>query len=218
MDKKTKIFVFSLLSLCLLLIGCTDVGQKEDDKREIKSLRRKLEVVDSDLIDTQLSLRNAETTIHSLLTDVDQLRIQSYANKKVDKLFFNAKQSEGYRVLNSFSGQFFVSVDGVQPHLDGYKITFSFGNPYYVTYNNPKIKLRWNKHWSVVTSAPKEERKAQMDAWENSFKEKEFSLLRDLLPGSWSHIELFITPCTVEELEWVQVSIETPTIKLFDQS
>lgn len=127
------------------------------------------------------------------------------------KAVFNLKEKEGFSKINSGGHIFFISVENVQPYLEGFKVLFKIGNPQYVTYSDPKIKIKWNKDLLKYFKEKKSSDANYFDvfsAWEKSSKSKEISALKDLEPGVWNRFEILITPATLDEIEHVEFSME----------
>lgn len=140
-------------------------------------------------------------------------------NKK-DEVAFNLNEldSETQELINQY-GKFLVKVKEVRPFLDGYKVTFSVENPSQITFPNPKVKLKWNyprKEYDPqdILDMPKEHAgdwnkkyRKEIDDWSNSFREKEFTNLKDLNKQSWTDLEFTIMPCAPEEFGHIEFSI-----------
>lgn len=218
------------LAFVVLLISCESSSQVEQRvTEEVAALKEEVVHLEDEIIELQCEFRKQakdqierDLRVYELDRELSKLKTDFQLNKKVDKLVFNVKKSDGFEVLESSSGIFFVSVKDVQPHLDGHKITFSIGNPSNITFSNPKIKLRWNSPFDfkkINTKLPEDEFKKHVselsDEWKKSFKEKEFSVLKEFSPGSWSQVELYLSPSSLTELEWVEFSIDAPNVILY---
>lgn len=137
-----------------------------------------------------------------------------------EEVAFNTKLDEGEpKKLDSKYGTFLVKLKETKKYLDGYKITFSVGNPSDITIPNPKVKIRWNrtiKTYDVkdILEMPKEynedwdkRMKKETEAWSKSSKMKEFSKQKDLAKKGWTELEFIILPCDLDEIELVEFSI-----------
>lgn len=152
----------------------------------------------------------------------------AFKRRKRKKLIINAKKiGGGFDVLETYSGSglFYVSVNDVKPHMDGYKISFSIGNPLNVVFSNPKIILKWNMPYERLPykyldnkearKKRKEEKKKNFKKWKDSFKKLEHVVLGSgFAAGSWTDIEVFLTPANEKEIESIRFYIETPIVSL----
>lgn len=150
--------------------------------------------------------------IESINNNHTEFYLDFFKNQLKKSLVFNVKDCDGFSTLDSSLGRLFISPKEVKSHLDGHKIIFSIGNPYNAVLTNPKIKLRWNRPWKYeINELSMAE---QYLNWESSFKQKEFNLLKDFKAGSWTEVELFISPSDSSDLENVEISIDISTVRL----
>jgi len=84
---------------------------------------------------------------------------------------FDLSSHEGYLRINSASGYFLVSLQNVEPYLDGVKVHIHIGNPIFATYNGFKLKVIWGEKL-VLTE--------DQERWRSSLKEKEISFTETL--------------------------------------
>jgi len=130
---------------------------------------------------------------------------------------FNAKEISGFQTIESSLNHFFVSIKHVHQYLEGYKIAFSIGNPYYATYDNIKIKLKYNKRpisWQeykkLFLKKNYDEYSKYRDDLEKKAQEKSFDILTPLKAGTWNHVEVFVDKCMLDDLERIEFRMETP--------
>lgn len=150
--------------------------------------------------------------IEDLKNEVSELRA-TVGRMEVDaKRYKTAKldpTSKGYTRLDTDGGYFFVALDGVNQYLDGYKLDLRIGNPAFVTYNGFKIKVRWGRPWDF---------KSPYAEWEKTLKTKEVSFTEDLKPGEWNKVELVLSPAKSDEINFIELSMETDRISLLRPS
>jgi|GEM_PF-2687996 len=176
-------------------------------KNEVVKQKKQLETCNlSDEVD-KINLK-----IESINNNHIEFYLDFFKNQLKKSLVFNVKDCNGFSTLDSSLGRLFISPKEVKSHLDGHKIILSVGNPYNAVLTNPKIKLRWNRPWKFEINELSFEK--QYINWENSFKEKEFNLLKDFKAGSWTEVELFISPSDPRDLENVEISIDISTVRL----
>jgi hypothetical protein len=174
-----------------------------------------------------LAVGTAATSVYYFFNSKTKEEYTEYYTKELiklansrDEIAFNLKELdyESQELTNKY-GRFLVKVKDVRKCLDGYKITFSVGNQSNITFPNPKVKLKWNhlrKEYNPqdILDMPKEyygdwnkKYHKENEDWSNSFKEKEFTSLKDLTKGDWTDLEFIIIPCNSEQFEHVEFSI-----------
>ena len=154
------------------------------------------------------------------LKENEFLKFKEEINQRIikSKAIFNLKKKQGFYLINSSGYTFCVSVENVQPYLDGFKVIFTIGNPSIADFSNPKIHITWNKdYWEYYQEQKSTNKKFSevMDLWEKSQKQTEITILKDLRSGVWNRVEVLLTPATLDELEYVELSMETNTINLY---
>jgi hypothetical protein len=95
--------------------------------------------------------------------------------------------------------------------LGGYKLILHLGNPSSATYNGFVLKGKWGKNFDYTQTSLKYE------DWEKSLNEKTVTYVNDLRPGSWNTVELILSPAKSEELEHVELSMQTDKVSLFER-
>lgn len=109
-----------------------------------------------------------------------------------------------YARVNSSSGFFLVSLQNVEPYLDGVKVRLNIGNPLSATYGGFKIKAKWGPKWNHVS----------VKEWQSVLREKELSFTDSLESGRWNEVELILSPATPEDFGHLKIAIETDTVSL----
>jgi hypothetical protein len=185
-----------IISMLLLFIGCYNdnnfdyVNALENDISELKSRILDLEI--------------------------ENLRMNSKLDK-YEKVVIDATSSNGFQPLHTSSGVFLFALRDAKPHLNGHKIIFDIGNLNNGTYNGFKINVRWGKRYTMgelLDKYPELNYSNVYEKWYNDLYEREFSLMNDLLPGSWNNIELNLTPSKPDELDYVEIKLQTNVISL----
>ena len=126
-------------------------------------------------------------------------KLDQYNSVTLDPL--NPKQ---YARVNSSSGFFLVSLQNVEPYLDGVKVRLNIGNPLSATYGGFKIKAKWGPKWNRVS----------VKEWQSALREKELSFTDSLESGRWNGVELILSPATPEDFGHLEIAIETDTVSL----
>lgn len=235
--------LFLLIGICLFsLSSCNDINGC-DSSESVEDLKLDVELLESRVKWLEEDLDKRFKEYLELSEKVSLLEIKD--ESKASAFFCVSKGvSDGFQVVDSSSGSFLVSLKEVTPYLSGYKLVFSIGNPSLATYDNAKLKVSWNR--SYQNWKDDKEHAAKMEEYEKAYKEylsklsskedgikrpempkrlywweekkeKEFTLQSSINPGSWNAIEVHVTPATLEQLDSVEVSIETTTIRLIKE-
>jgi hypothetical protein len=176
---------------------------------------------------------NAPNSPSSSQRDIAELKSQIAAlEKKVEDLqstlnlysvFVQNKQDRrdpivldftdtSYQRLDTDNGFLLVSAVQATPYLNGYKIVLKIGNPLSMTFSGFKAKIKWSKAYDF-----KQYTQASYAEWEKSVSEKEVSLTNVLEGGAWNTVELVIAPATPDQLEYVTLSVQTNTVRLYQK-
>ena len=110
-----------------------------------------------------------------------------------ESAIFDATKSEGYICVNSNVGIFLITLNAVEPYLDGYKVKINLGNPSYITYDGAKLNVIWGKHFRI----------------------KEINLVKELKAGYWNPVEFIISPAKTEDTKYIEISISVSQLSLF---
>lgn len=237
--KKVSLKLFYCLfltGLCLFLFtSCTESNEDnasesiKELKADIEDLKEKIEWIEKDL--------DKSFQEHLELADkVDFFEIKEACKSSA---FFCISKGigDGFQVVKSSSGSFFLSIKEVKPYLSGYKIIFCIGNPLLATFDNAKLTVKWNRSheaWKNDKEYAEKWKKylenlsdsgekidfpkiPKRTLWSEEEKKKEFTLESPIKPGYWNTIEVHITPATLEQLDNIWANIETTVVKLTNE-
>lgn len=187
----------TLLSDSLSLDSMKELGNltfdSVDEPKKVLTDKEEIELLRGELKSLKKEVKKIKKNLSTVTTHENQLRRDFYSHlgdlyiKKIGT--FNAKNLGGYQNIETNCGIFHISIKEVKPYLEGHKIIFSIGNPHYAKYEKYKIKITW------LNNIEKE-------------VNQEFSLIKALLPGSWNDVECFINPSTLEELKYLELSLD----------
>jgi len=113
---------------------------------------------------------------------------------------------QGYYVLNSDTGVFFVTLKEAAPYLDGYNLQLSVGNPMNATYNGATLKIWWGPGYDPG--------KGSYEDWEKSLSYKEVKVADELTAGYWTDVDAILSPASSEDMKTVRLAIETDKVQL----
>lgn len=178
-----KKIIFVCVAIAILS-GCTPDNRNSDNKSE--------------------KISEVEHQINQLQNEVNQL---SSNVSKINKNFaVFTPASKGYTTVYANVGYFVVSLDSLKKYANGYRATFSIGNPNLITFNGITLHIQWGE-------APSSRYKNYYD-WINSFKSEKIEINKPLLPGIWNKITVVLSPATPNETGVISLSITTNQILL----
>jgi hypothetical protein len=173
----------------------------KDLKMEVAELKFRIEM----LTDT---LRMASNTVG----DIVPLELE-YADLD--------PSGNGYGVIATDRGRFFISVEKIEPYLDGQRVHLTVGNPSLVVFNGCILTVTWNERMPKSKlsdlnasstfeqrSAALQEQMGTMRAWEAKHRKQEFSLTTVLSPGRWTPIDVVLPNTTASQVGYLQVRLK----------
>jgi hypothetical protein len=178
-----------------------------------------LEKMVSQVVEKQVSKRDAEqklrikqletniATIENKIAFIEMMQeLQSSAIDSIDTRKATISDGGTYGIAKTLQTPVFVSIEKIEPHLDGYKVALSVGNPSSVIFDGSQIEVEWGLPWGAKGRTSDEIRASR--------KTKKFSFPREFPPNTYTHIEVALTPATAEEVKTLQVGVNWNTIKL----
>ena len=175
----------------------------------------------------QTKSSNAPHSVASSQRDAEELKTQIAAlQKKVETLegsinllyaFLKDKQDRtdsvtldltepAYQRLDTDNGFFLISSG------QAIKIPLKIGNPLSVSFSGFKVKIKWAKAYDY-----KQYEAESYGEWQKSIQEKEISFTDMLEKGTWNKIELILNPATADQLGWVNVTLNTNTVRMYEK-
>jgi len=128
--------------------------------------------------------------------------------------FDPSEPKSGFDKVESTSGFFLVSLQNVQPYLDGQRVTLHVGNPLSVTYSGFKIKATWSTRMPKFDPTDRQYSEKQR-AWNAGKQQKEIALTQALRPGAWNTVSFVVAPAKAENFGYLEVGIETNQVRMF---
>ena len=210
-------FLWPLLLVGLVAVGCSK-SVSQSDSKQLQELQQRV---------SKLELANRIAG--------DQILSMAPEWVAVDPT------SKGYQKISTSVLPLLVkSLDATQ-YLDGYKIKIALGNRYFVKFSGFTLTARWDKPNQTFTPPPLSSKgktngepekfsfeearrspplssdgktKGPWEAFSKQSKKTVQQYTDELSPGSWTTIELIITPATVEELKNLRIAIDLNEISL----
>ena len=202
--KLTSVLLAATISCCLLACDSGDSRLT----RKISDIEQKF-----DSLTFQLSL--SDELISALQTQItelqsDMLTVQNVQNR-YKTVVFDATESRDYQVLQTTSGQFLVALEEANPYLDGYRLKFTFGNPYSATFKGLEVSVTWGKSFDKFSES---QSLTEYPKWQQSLRSKQVTLTQDLEPATWNIVNIVVSPAKSDQLSYVEVSMTTKSVSL----
>lgn len=188
--------------LVLTLIAC---GQKESPTDAPLSSPSPATLEPADLRDLKEQVSTLEKKVFMLEASKD-------AHTTAE---FNPTGNKGYQRVDGNVGYFLVSLENVEPYLDGQKVTLLIGNPNNVVFNGFKLKVKWGLRFPKLddSTEPKSLQEA-LSAYASSTQEKEIKLTDTLKPGNWNKVSFTIAPAKADAFGRLEIGIVTDQVRL----
>lgn len=133
---------------------------------------------------------------------------QTYLASRVDEVGYSpAFVSEGsYGLARTSFGAIVISVDHVQPYLDGFKATIDIGNPTTATFDGAEVEIGWGLPYGTNKKA--------WDEITKSKKAQKFKVTNRFLPASYTRLEVLLSPATAAEVKTLNIGIRWNVVML----
>ena len=181
----------AFVSLAFILSGCRD----EDAQTALTASNARIAQLESDI-------KNSKVVIRALLSETP--------SEKRTPLDISTK---GYDFIESPAGRLLVSCTDAKPYLDGQKLTLNVGNPFLMTFSGFTLRVRYGPR-PPATPPTAAEALISQPAWEATLKTKDVPFTETLAPGTWTKVELALSPAKAEDLGYVDFKILTNQVSL----
>jgi hypothetical protein len=195
-------------------------SENQSQRSEISTLTAQVERLDTELKKAQQDIIDQVISrAQDFLSEAQQKESETWAVLDTT--------SDKYSVAKSNLGFFLVSCADIKEYGDGQKISLKIGNPQMMSYSGFKMKCQYGsrppEQPNLIDPATGETSQAwkdwlvAKDAWRQSLKEKELTLVDDLLIGQWNDVDITIAPAKPDELAILCVKLEMDQVKLLSQ-
>lgn len=194
---------WKLMFPVLLICGVASAGQvapkPQTSDAQVTALRKEVIALKEDLAALKKEVGRLNFTVFQLQSKLDS----------TSKVELDPTTPHQFQRLDTSNGTFLVSLESIEPYLDGYRVVFNLGNPSAASYNGYTLKVRWGPayDWSKYS----EESYAK---WEKAVREREIPYTDSLRAGTWNRAVFIASPTAKDELGFVQISLETKTVSL----
>ncbi len=197
MDTKTKVRkIFLLSSFLFFLSSCPEFKQSPflDEFQKLKEEVSLLKVKYDDIL-IKLKNINSQLSYHEIKLQQNDVAYIIISDK-------------GYTNLNSNFGIFFIRVEDIKPYANGYKLSLSIGNPYFIRFIDFKFSVEWGKEFSQFSEDNSNATKLlrSYEDWKKSLNKKDISFTEILDSGCWTRVEIILSPASKNELGHIALS------------
>ncbi len=189
-------YFFIIGSMILLSLQCPGCNSSDQQGKAISELQNEIRSLKDEVL-------NLQSKIFAL-----ELGQNTY-----DAIALDPASPKGYKRIDTSSGIFLISLEEVKPYLDGYKVILDLGNTSSVIYSGFTLKAKWGRRYDYSVTQPDQ---LEYDKWIKSLQKKEVSFTNELKPASWNKVELILSPVKPEEFDYLEISMETDIVKLFE--
>lgn len=142
--------------------------------------------------ETPVSKESLQQKVDRLQLELFRLRLK--VNGLTDGTAYVGTEDKGYSVAQTKYGSFAVLCRNLSPYLDGYKAQLAIGNLTSARFDGAKISLQWGEDFS---------------------KSKETSVTNNFLPGTYTNLEVVMTPAKPEDVKNFLITLEFNQIGLY---
>jgi hypothetical protein len=175
---------FFLLVLCLLIVGCTD---RSNQARLAALEERNKRLIDDgillrqDLAQLRADMKKDEEAVLFLVT-----KITEADGTKAAPL---SGTTNGFELAKTEYGSFLVTVVGVEPYLNGYRVTLSIGNPLDADVTDGTISVKFGTSPTDSLSTVSQD------------------IDQPITGGHWTDEVIMIAPATAGQLGYLGVTL-----------
>ena len=139
--------------------------------------------------DQEKAIQQLKTDVESLKADVSTAKLQ----QEISEIAYLTPGERGYSILKTAMGAVTVSLDDVQAYANGSKVRLRFGNLTSASMTGAKAKVEWG---SVDAKGSPINEEA---------KTKDFDLVKQLPPGTWTDVDVILDGVPPTNLGFVRV-------------
>lgn len=198
-----------IVAAALTVAGCDPVDTyianvaAKQKVQQVREIENKIGELNSALNSKSLEIGALNSKLSTLETLIN---INTSLLSSFDEGQASVREGGSYGIVKTRHGIFLASINKIEPYLDGYRVTFSVGNPTNMTFHGGEFKVGWGLPWGT-----KDKKFAEINA---SRRSKIFSIVQDFLPGSYTAVSLALTPAKPDEIKLIDVGISWNRISL----
>jgi len=178
-------WVLGLFSSTLILVtACDPPAQQQpnsNSQAQIEALEQKMRALSDQVADQKATievLKSAEALDRAQLDGINSTPA------------WLDTDTHNYNTARNQFGTFPISIEKIEPYLDGYKVSADIGNLTSSTFSGAKVTLGWGA------------------------SSKEFDLTTDFYPDRWTQVELVATPAKASDMKLLTVGVAFDVIRM----
>jgi Protein of unknown function (DUF3251) len=186
-----------LLSCGLLAVGFAS-GQTASTAERLAKLEakvRELQITQKDLIGTIAELLDARVAQGLIQKDVID-SVVDLVDARHTRATLDPTRLKKFRQLDTNLGFVLVSIQQVEPYLDGFKVTLDIGNPLALEYRGFILESEWGERGKSTDGKLKT------------------SFTNTLKPGSWNRIDLILPQTPPDKFGYLSLGLTVNTVHL----
>jgi len=203
------------LMLCVLLSACSDArsGASSAPTPTTDVVALSSRGPDTEIDDLKATLNTLRNVLRRHDEELEELK-RKWFHQELEKISKDRMTAEinvfgnGYNIVETDKGVFFVSCDGAEPYLSGHKLKLEIGNPTSATFNGFTLTCVYGR--SFKTSSTSEEISSALASRQTNQQ----TFVESLLPGSWTPVEVTLPGAKPEELGFITVKLAANTVLL----
>lgn len=150
-------------------------------------------------------LAQLESASQSLQTQTTQNWSALY-DLKHDSAVFDPASPSRYLRIDTAAGALLVSLEKVEPYLDGVRVDLQIGNPTSTSFQGFELNARWARRF-------KEGEGSWFD-WATTRKAKKFVFTTDIVAARWNNVQLILPETKPADFGNLEVQLSTNVVSL----
>jgi hypothetical protein len=135
----------------------------------------------------------------------NQVSVLEWVVTDTNTAIFSPKE-EGFQKIETGVGDVYVSLENITPYADGYKVTFTIGNPSAANILNARASLSYGSPFN---------REVSYEAWRAGLKQVEKKIQAPLKPSTWNKVTFVISPAKADETGYLLLKLQATGLSLY---
>lgn len=189
-----------LVGGALALVSCKPIEDLVAPAVE-QHLARSHEAMEGAISGLRNEVMSLKSENQKLTAKIASLEIdRSFLQAQIEAVFSSpaiVKEGGGYGVARTVLGVIPISIENIQPYLDGYRVTFHVGNTTSAALRGAEFEVKWGLPWDTKTATYKQISESQ--------KAKKFSVTTTFPVGAYTAVDATLTPAKPEEVRTISI-------------
>lgn len=161
--------------------------------QERSTLEERLRRIENQLSDLKEENTELSESLNEGLNDLYEQMLKELEDRSSTSAELDCNTSS-YQVLRAENSHFLflTACESIEPYLTGHKVEITIGNPYFATFREVSLKIRYGENY--------------LKAIMNLSTQVEIHLDSDLKPGTWKTITARMNPSTKEQMNVIYIA------------